>query len=242
MYGHLGSRWLRYQHDRLRLRIVAQQVEGLQGGDAANRRVHVAAAGADGVADALAGLMQQAGDLLDTRARRANQADSPAPDDIGEPEPDAVQHGRPAIRPHHQELFFLRGALQVDLIFDRHVVGEQEHVQAVGQCLAGFAGRILPRHRDHCQIGFRIGAMGAAQRSGRATRRFTRRAAASPTSEQRFGLLQRRGRQGIVDGPHGDDQVVWPGRWRITDEQARIAQQLAVQLAGHDQRGVPHTR
>ena len=94
----------------------------MQGGDAADRRPQVAAAGPDGVADAFACPIQQTRNFLQTRARGADQPDPPAPDHVGKPETDAVEDGRAAIRAHHQQAALAGALLQIDLVFQRHVV------------------------------------------------------------------------------------------------------------------------
>ena len=222
------------------MRIFAQQLDRLKRCDAADSRVHVAATGANRLADSLARLVQQAGDLLQAGSRGTDQADAPTAHEVREPQPDAVQDCGAAIGSHDQQVVRAGKAFQVDFILDRDVVREQEHVQAIDQRLASFPGCVRAGYRDQRQVCVRIGAMGAAQRSWRAARGLARRAWTTPSGEQRFGVLKRSGGSRVVGGAHGDDQVVCASRRRIAYEQPGIAQELAVQLAGHHHGGIQH--
>ena len=202
--------------------------------------MQVAAASADRVADALAGLVQQTGDLLQARARGADQADPTAPHQVGKAEADAVQDGRAAIRAHHQQVLLLRPTLQLDLVGQRDVVGEQEHVQTLGQRLARFGRGELAGHRDDRQVGLRLEPMRAAHRTrlyavrtGRPVR--TRRGAPASSCS---ACCRAASADAASAARTAITRSFGPADSACADQQARVSQQLAIQVGGHDQRRV----
>src|SRR5499425_3830259 len=98
--------------------------------DAAHAFVEIVSAHADHLREALAESIDQARHLLETRARGAYEADAPTADRIGEAERYAVQDGRAAVRSHHEEALLRSELLQLDLVRHRHVVAEDEGVEA----------------------------------------------------------------------------------------------------------------
>jgi hypothetical protein len=146
--SHVGGRRFRHDDDDLGRRVIAQQLERLKRRAATDLRCQVASAGADRMTDTLARLMQQARHFLQTCARGADQADAAAPDHVRKPESDAVQDRRAAVGAHDEQTLVAGSAFEIDLVFERHVVGEEEHVQTLGQGLARLTSREWPRHRD----------------------------------------------------------------------------------------------
>ena len=78
-----------------------EQLEALDGSDAPDFGFQVAAACANGVGHPGSQIVNLAGDRLQTRARRADQAYWAAAHAIGKAQADAVDDRRAAIRPHH---------------------------------------------------------------------------------------------------------------------------------------------
>ena len=95
--------------------------------------------------DAAAGAVDQGGDLLGARARGADDADWAGADDVGEAQPDPAEQRGATIRPHTEQAALAGQPLQLDLGRQLDVVGEQQHVQAAEQGLAGFGGGELGR-------------------------------------------------------------------------------------------------
>src|SRR5439155_1517108 len=69
----------------------------------ADHRIEVTAAGADRLRDAAAETVQETRDLLQPRARRADQPDRAATNTVGEADPDSVEDGGSALGAHHEE-------------------------------------------------------------------------------------------------------------------------------------------
>ena len=138
--GDLGRGRLGDDHDHARGGVAAEQVERLEGGDGADRFGQVAAAGAEGVGDAAAQLVDAGGDELEAGARGADHADGAAAHGVGKAEADAVDDGGAAVGAHHEQAAFGGGALEGDLVFEAHVVAVEKDVAAEVETLAGDAG------------------------------------------------------------------------------------------------------
>src|ERR1700730_7690629 len=142
--------------------------------------MEVAATRANGVADALARLVKQTGDFLETGARGPDQANAAASNHVGKTEADAVEDGGPAIRAHDEQALIAGKVLEVDLVFDRYVVGKEKHMQAICQRLSRFAGREPTWDGDDRQVCFGVSVTSTAQRARLDARlAVTRRAAPS---------------------------------------------------------------
>ena len=138
---------LRHQQQRLGLVVLGEQPDRLAEHDPADRGRQVAAADPDDVRHAAARGVDEAGDLLGARPGRGDDADRPAPDDVDEAEPDLAEHRRAAARAHDEQAAVAPAALQLDLLLDRHVVGEHERVQPARQRLVGGERGELAGHR-----------------------------------------------------------------------------------------------
>ena len=157
--------------------VGVERVDRHQRGDRADLGLEVAAAGADGVADAAAGARDQAGHFLHAGARRADDADVAARHRVGESERRAGDDRGAAVRAHHQQAALARLALERDLVLERHVVGE-DHARG-GRARAPCA----PRRRRN----------GPAPRSARGWRR----AVCAHRAAERCATRQRR-RRGLL--------------------------------------------
>ena len=127
---------------------------------------------------------------------------------VGEPQRHAVDDRRARFRPHAQQPAVGRQLLQGDLLFERHVVGEEQHVQSVFQRGARLACGVTPRDRDHRQVGARRRGDGRSQRLGP-----LRRAGFSSgrlRGEDLFGLRQRGQGGSLVLGLDDDQQIIGP--------------------------------
>src|SRR5581483_4674501 len=129
--GRLGD-----QDDHLGGGVVAQQRQRLEGCDAADLLLEVAAPGAERVAHPGPGAVNQDADLLHPAPGGADQADPARADDVGEAEADAVDDRGPAVGPHHQQATRAAPPLERDLVLERDVVAEEDDVQALQQRLA----------------------------------------------------------------------------------------------------------
>ena len=148
----LGRGRLRDEQQRLRLVVGGEQLHRLAEHDPADLRGQVAPADADDLRHADAGAVEQHRRLLGARAGRGDDPDRAAPHDVREPEPDAAEHRRAAARTHHEQAMVGAAALELDLVGGRHVVGEQEHVQSLGQRAVGLEHGVLARHRDQRHV------------------------------------------------------------------------------------------
>ena len=148
--GRLGD-----QHDHARGRVGGQRGQPLQHRDAADLFLQIAAAGAQRLRDAAAQVVDAAGDLLQPGARCGDETDVAAPHDVGEAERHAVDDRGAAIGAHHQQVLGARHRLDRALFVDRHVVGEQHHVQAERERLHRLGGGVVAGHRDQREVGVR---------------------------------------------------------------------------------------
>ena len=142
---------------------------------AADSLVQIAPADADRLRDAGAVAVDQAAHLLQAGPGRADQADRAAPDGVGEPERHAVEDRGPAVRAHHQQALCPGQRLQLDLVLDRDVVAEEEHVEAALERLERL------RRRRTCRAW-------RSRRGWRRPRRRLRRASARPCGSSRSDL------------------------------------------------------
>ena len=222
-----GSRRLRDQHDVLRRRIGIERVDRHQGGDGADLGLEVAPAGADRMADAAAGARDQARHFLDAGARGADDADVAARHHVGEGERRAGDDRGAAIRAHHHQAALARLALERHLVVDRHVVGENHHVEPERQALRASATAKCPGHRDQRQVGVGHLLHGGADRARACRtpparpRRPADRSAASPPRAPPV-----RGR--VVARPQRQDEIAGPGRLAFRPQNAGVAQDVLV--------------
>ena len=203
--------------------------------------LEVAAASADRLADARSGAVDEARNFLDAGPRGADDADRTALDDIGKAQRHAIDDGGAAIGPHHQEALAPAQRLEGDLVLERHVVGEQHHVQAALQRLAGLARRVGARQRNDRQIGVGL----RPQRSGEIGRRNMRRVAAHRLrlAAQRFLGGGARGVGALFRvAVDGDNEVVGRRLGQRGGVEADRAQQVEVHRRAHRDGRIMHAR
>src|SRR6185295_1339384 len=102
--------------------------------------IEITPADADRLRDAVAETVDEADDLLQPRAGGGDEADAPAAHHVGEAERHAVEDGGAAVRPHEQPALAEGQALELELVGERHVVAEEEDVQAALERLERFRG------------------------------------------------------------------------------------------------------
>ncbi len=92
--------------------------------------------------------MNLRGHFLQPGARGCHQSDRAAAHDIGKTQRHAGDDRGAAVRAHHDQILADGELLERHFLCDRHVVAEQEYVQAGLQCLEGFGPRVGAWHRD----------------------------------------------------------------------------------------------
>ena len=103
--------------------------------------------------------------FLATGTGRTNNSDVAATYRITETQRRAVNNGGSAIRPHHQQPFFVRQLLKRQLVFKRDVVREQHHVEVILQRLTRFTRGKQAIDRDQRQVAVRNMFLRAGERS-----------------------------------------------------------------------------
>ena len=81
---------------------------------------------------------------------------------FAKPRPDAAEHRRAALGPHHEPAALGAAALERDLVLDGDVVGEQEDVHVARERAVRLERRVLAGHRDQGHV-----ALGGGQRARR---------------------------------------------------------------------------
>src|SRR6266542_583247 len=180
--------------------------------------------------------------LLGTGAGRGDDADPPGPYHVGEPQADPGEHGGSGAGSHDQPTPASRMLLERDLIGDRHVVTEQQDVQAEGERLVRLQRGELAWYRDHRDRGARRRPDGLIQRAGQ-----PRRAAGPvlPCGEERpFTGPQRGVDDRVVVGAagvgrtHREEEIAGPGGADLLPADTLFQQGLQVGRRGH-RRGGP---
>ena len=105
-------------------------------------------------------------DLLQAVPAADTIAHRPGRQGIGETQRRAVDDGGARSRSHQQQAVVGGVALEGDLVFQRDVVAEQQHMQPAAQRLPGFGRGIAPGDGYDCQVGLRVRSDGAAQGLG----------------------------------------------------------------------------
>ena len=135
--------------------VAIEEIDGRQCGDAANLRRKITATRAEGVRNAAPRVGDEAGDLLDAGAGRADDADVATRNGIGERQRHAGDDGRAAVGPHDNQPEIAGLALEGYLLLQRYVVGEDHDVEAATQRFSRLGGGEIAGHRDERQIGVR---------------------------------------------------------------------------------------
>ncbi|MNI34620.1 hypothetical protein D3C73_886170 [compost metagenome] len=91
-------------------------------------------------------------EFLATGAGCADNADIAATHCVTKTQRRTVNNGGSAVRPHHQQPFFVRQLFQRQLIVEGHVVRKQHHVEVILQRLTRFTGREQAVDRNHRQV------------------------------------------------------------------------------------------
>ena len=234
--GDFVGRRLRHDDYEFGVRVVVEPSERLLRCQTTHRGAEVTSADAERRAQADARVIEQAHQLLATRARGRDEPDRAGPYGIGETESDAADHGGPAIGAHHQQPALLRDPLEGDLLFHRNVVTENHDVVALIECVHRLHDRILSGHGNHGQ---------GRVESGH--RRFGR-----PGSDVLFGIgspAAGRGGEGGLDGLEcGRDPVIGFDAERnnhvvcrgLGNREAHGLEQAEVQRRRHRHLSVPH--
>ena len=123
----------------------------------------IATARAERLRDALTQLVNGAGDGLQARARRGDDADPAAANPVGKAQPNAVDDRRAAVRAHDQQALVARLALERDLVRQVDVVAVEEDVLAQVQRLLRHAGGVAAGDRDQDPVGVGQGRCGRPQ-------------------------------------------------------------------------------
>src|SRR3990172_4878118 len=100
LLNHLGSRRLGDDGDNLGLRILLEGGQGGESGEPADKVRGIIPAGAYGVGDAQARIVDLTGELLQPGARSGHYANASLAHDIGESKADPVDEGCAAAWPH----------------------------------------------------------------------------------------------------------------------------------------------
>jgi hypothetical protein len=209
-------------HDGLGPRVGRQGLQGEEGHLATDLFAQVPAAHADALGDALAQGGQAGDHRLQPGARGRDEAHAPRLHHVVEAEPDAVQIGGAAVRAHAQQAALERLVFQRHFVLDRHVVAEQEHVEAALEGAQRLGLGVGARDRNGRQIGVRQAPQGRVQGTRQDLGRLFGHLA--PGGQQVAGRRKRgRGRRLVVP-VHGHDQVVRAGRAALRRRQTDLVE------------------
>ena len=227
-------RRLREDCDDLGGEIVAQRFEAEVHHAAAHVLLEVAAARAERLRDTAAQAVDEHGDLLQARARRADQPDVASAHNVGESERAAVDDGRAAVGPHHEQALLQRAVLQGYLVLERDVVGEEHDVQARIEGLLGLRARVASGHGDHGEVDARVLPERAVQRMR----------CGFPISRPLLGgeepleLGDRLPSCLLAVGTHADDDVVGTELPAAVGEKPACADDRVVAVGAHEHHGL----
>src|SRR5262249_37619444 len=182
----------------------------------------------------------QAGRLLEAGAGGADQADPPGPDGVGEAEWDAVQDGGPAVRAHDQATLPEGEPLEQDLVLDRHVVAEEEDVEAALEGLQRLGGGGGAGRRD--QGGGGAGGRGGGGGGGGGGGRGAGAGAGRRRGQLGGGVGERGIRHLRALGGDRDDEIGRPGGGRRAGEEPGLREEVAVGRGRHEEGRAPHAR
>ena len=142
--------------ENLRRRIFAKSFNRLNHGEAADRVRDVTSSGAEGARYSASCSVDGGHRLLNPRSRRARDPDFSRPHDVAKPEADASDVRRSAVRTHHQQTLLAAYALERHLVFDGHVVTEDEAVEAFSERALRLAPHAWTGNREEGQIDERV--------------------------------------------------------------------------------------
>src|SRR5215207_1307765 len=87
-------------------------------------------------------------------SRSSNDADYPAADVIGKPQPNPVNDRRTAIGSHYKQTFFARGRFQSDFIFQGNIIAVKKNMFAQVKRIARNSRSITTGNRNQNPICF----------------------------------------------------------------------------------------
>src|SRR5215510_6355668 len=122
--GNGGGGGLGDQDDDACAGIRCQALDPRHHHDAAHPLVEIVPTHADHLRAAFREPVDQARDLLETRAGGSDEANAPAAYSVGEAQRHTVEDSRAAVRAHHEELLLRGKPLELHLFGDRHIVAE----------------------------------------------------------------------------------------------------------------------
>ena len=231
--GDAGRGRLGHEREHPRVGIQREPAQRLERREPADHRIEVTAAGADRLRDAAAETVQETRDLLQPRARRADQPDRAAANTVGEADPDSVEDGGSALGAHHEEPGARGAPLESDLLLERDAVTEDEDVMPGGERLMSLVGGVGSRHGDDCEARARLppdrapdGPAGLVD--GRLVRPW-------PLGQQSLGGLQGRVGRRLARRPHGEHEVGDAGRVAVRWPQAGSGEGAPIRLRGHEE-------
>ena len=226
------------KHNHVRLRVAAQQVEGLQRRAAANACREIPPAHANRLGNARAERVESAGDGLQAGSGSANEANTPAPHAIGETEADAVDNGRATVRPHEEASGGAGLLFQGGLFFQGDVVAVEEDVFAHVQRFAGDAGGVAARHGD--QYPFRVGQK--ASGGGETARAEGLPGLGAALLDEGVQLGEGGGGGVFVNRFDDNEEVIGGGALGGGGEEVAAGKEFSIGGGGHDNAGIQHPR
>ena len=169
--------------------------------------------------------MDEHRELLQAGSGSRDHPDVPAPHPVGEGERHPVDDRGAAIRSHDQEPAPAGLALELDLVLHRHVVAEEQNVQAQPQRAPRLVRGEGARNRDQREVRARQRLAGGAQSGEAKVGGFLGFGGAFERFHRRLeGSIDR----GAPGRPDRDHQVVGSGAAPLRRQQARLVQYLEV--------------
>ena len=144
----MRCRWLGDEQDHFREWVRYQCSDGEGRHAATDVLVEVASPEPDHLGNPNSPPIEKRHCLLSPGAGGRDHAYRPGRDDVRESQPGAGKHGGPSSRPHEEALTGCSVLLERDLIGPRHVVAEEQDVEAAPERLVRLKGGVVTRHRD----------------------------------------------------------------------------------------------
>ena len=207
-FHHLGGGGLGHQQNQLGGVVLGEGPDGGAGHQPADLGRQVPSAHPDHVRHPRPPPVQQGHRLLGPGAGRGHHPHRPGRHPVGEPQAHPGQRRGAGPRPHHQPARRTGPGLQGDLVFERHVVAEQQHVEAPGQGLVGLQGGVFAGHRDDGDVGLGGGGQGLVQILGPGRPLGGDPGLGGWLEQDPPARLQGGGRGWLAVGPQGQHQVV----------------------------------
>jgi len=212
--------------------VVLERHDGVLYRHRADLLVEVAATGADGVHATAAQAVDHAGNLLDTRAGSAHDTDVARVDDVGEGDRHARDNTGAAVGTHEEQALLVRLLLQANLVLERNVVGEAEHVETQIERALKLGSSIFARDGEERHVGvgqLRDGLLPAGRLSGAAGGLLLDR----KVGEEGLGLSEHGVHHGLVVGLDDDDHVARVRSLGLIGKQAGVKEDILVRVGAH---------